>query len=346
MKSFRLAVVLLLVLVLTLAVACNPFEGGGEEEGAQRLVTVERGDLVISVSGSATFEASRDAELNFSSGGKVEKIYVEEGDEVLAGDVLAKLDTSVLELALLQAEAVRDEVKYNLNQLKHVLRASSDRVKIAELQLEVAERSVSEAQKQLDETVITAPFGGVVVTVGADDGDILPGPTMSLQPVIKLIDLSSLELEVDIDEIDIASIKPGQRAIIEVDALPDLELEGQVAEIYPVPTVEGGVVFYQVTVNLSGLPVSGLRVGMSATADIIIRGRTDVLLIPERAIQLDSEGNPIVKVVVNEEFEERPVVLGITDGFDTEVLSGLEEGEVVVVEIRSKSGGTGGLFGQ
>lgn len=347
MKNWRLVAVLLFCLVLTGVVACDLLgEGSAEDEVTQTLVSVERGDLVVSVSGSGTFEVTRDVNLYFSSGGKVEKVYVEKGDEVEMGDVLAKLETSALELALIQARAARDEAKYDLNQLKHVLRAASDRVKIAELQLEVAERTVAEAQKQLDEVIITAPFNGVVISVGADDGDILPSPTMSPRVIIYLIDNTSLELNVEIDEIDIANVKPGQSVVIDVDALPDLELEGRVERIYPVPTPEGGVVFYEVTVSLNALPISELRVGMSTTADIIIHQRSDVLLVPERAVQEDSEGNPMVKVMVNEELQERPVVLGISDGYQTEIVDGLNEGEVVVVERRARPETGGGLFGQ
>jgi len=343
-KKFKLAVVLLFCFGLIFCLACDAFGGGGGEEVSQRLATVERGDLVLSVSGNGTFKASRDASLYFSSGGKVEKVYVEEGDEVAAGQALAKLDTSNLELALLQAQAARDEAKYNLNQLKNVLRASSDRVKIAGLQLEAAEKAVIEAQKQLDEAVITAPFGGVVTGVFADEGDILPSPTMAPKLVIKMIDISSLELEVDIDETDIASVKPGQRVGIDVDALPDLKLEGRVIEIQTMPFSEGGVVFYKVSVKPGVFPVPGLRVGMSATADIINLEHKDVLLVPERAVQKDENGKPVVKVKTGEEFQLRPVTLGITDGFNVEVLDGLKEGEEVVVEVRSKAEGAGGLF--
>ena len=343
MKKFKLAAVLLFCFGLVFSLACDALGGGGEEV-SQRLANVVRGDLIISVSGSGTFETSREANLSFSSGGKLDKLYIEEGDEVTFGETLAELDTGALELALLQAQATRDEVRYNLNQLKSVLRASSDRVKIAELQLEAAERVVNEAQKQVDEAVITAPFGGVVTYVGADEGDMLPSPSMAPQALIKLIDISSLELEVDVDEVDIAVVELGQKVMMEVDALPELELDGQVLEIHPVPFVEGGVVFYQVTVRLGVSSISDLMVGMSATADIVILEHSGVLLIPERAVQPDEEGNPVVKVPAGEEFQFKPVVLGISDGFNIEVLEGLEEGEVVVVELRPTSGGAGGLF--
>ena len=87
---------------------------------------------------------------------------------------------------------------------------------------------------------------------------------------------------------------------------------------------------------------------MSATADIVISERINVLLVPSRAITQDSQGNPIVKIMVGEQIQERPVVTGISDGFETEIAGGLSEGETVVIEIRGKTSSSrqgGGLFG-
>jgi len=79
----------------------------------------------------------------------------------------------------------------------------------------------------------------------------------------------------------------------------------------------------------------GLRVGMSASADIVINERSSVLLVPDRAIKQDDQGNDMVEVMVNEQTEERIVVTGLSDGYQTEIISGLEEGEVVI-ERRAK----------
>ncbi|MDH5696747.1 MAG: hypothetical protein OEZ00_09165, partial [Dehalococcoidia bacterium] len=94
-------------------------------------------------------------------------------------------------------------------------------------------------------------------------------------------------------------------------------------------------------------PDSKVRVGMSATADIIVQQRENTLLVPERAIERDSEGNPMVWVKLNGQIEERPVVIGISDGLQTEILDGLDEGEIVVVKKRAETQAPGGfLFGQ
>ena len=111
--------------------------------------------------------------------------------------------------------------------------------------------------------------------------------------------------------------------------------------------MEADVVFYEVRIDFDAPQDSGLRVGMSAEADIIISERSGVLLVPDRAIKQDSQGNPIVYVMVDEQIEERPVVIGISDGYQTEIVAGLEEGEIVAIEIGAEpepSGRGGFLF--
>ncbi len=393
MKKWQIVFTLLLCLALAGSMACSPF-GGTEEEVSQQLVEVERGNLIISVSGSGNIEVSNEAKLAFGSGGRVDKILVSEGDEVSEGDVLAKLNTDALELALtqsqaayLQAKAARDQAKVDIDRAKATrdqaeatrdqaeasleqadynlelielwstqsqidiaelqvaaaesqVEAAESQVEVAELQVaaaelqyavaelqvETAQQSVEYAQKQLDEATITTPLDGVVASVYVDEGDTVSAVTT----IVQLIDLTSLELNVEVDEIDVAEVQPGQEAIIEVDALPALQLNGKVTSISLLPEVKGGVVLYEVKIGFDVPTDSGLKVGMSATADIVIDERSNVLLVPDRAIAKDSQGNPVVKVVVNEQIEERPVVTGISDGFQTEIVDGLDEGELVL----------------
>ncbi len=342
MRRWGIIAILVLCLLLAGATACTP--GGGTEEVSQQLVEVVRGDLTVTISGSGNIGVSSDQRLSFSSGGKIDRIYVEEGDEVNKGALLARLDTSTLELALSQAQLALDEAEYNLKQLKDVLHASHDLVKLAEAQLELAEQAVAENQKQLDEAVIIAPFSGTVTSIYAEEGDIVPSPAMAPQPVIYLTDPTTLELAAEVDEIDIPLVAEGQRATVEVDALPYALFEGEVTSIATLPSAQAGVIVYQAKIALAIPADSGIRLGMSATADIVTAERSDVLLVPSRAVTQDSQGNPMVRVLVNDEIVERAVVPGISDGIDTEIVSGLKEGETVVIIRTSQPSGTG-LFG-
>jgi len=369
-----------------------------------QLVEVMRGDLTISVSGSGSIGVANEAELAFDGGGKVDKIYVDEGDEVSQGELLAELvplDTEALELALLKAEIALHRAEYNLDKVENPyteediedaedavddaedqlekaedwladafkygssqevrqlqmevfaaetnLEAAKDRlyemlyerdedeIEILEMEVDAAEQAVEEAESKLEIENITAPFDGVVTSVDVEEGDIIPDSGMSQVTIVHLIDPMSMELGVNLDEIDIPGVKLNQRAIIEVDALPDVQLEGRITSISPLPTVEAGVVLYNVKIGFDVPQGSGLRVGMSATADIITNERGSVLLVPDRAVKQDREGNPIVWVMVDEQVEVRPVVIGISDGFQTEIIDGLDEGEIVVIELGAES---------
>lgn len=378
MKRWEIVVVLLLCLALAGAVACLPFRGQGvEQEVAPQLVGVVRGDLIISVNGSGSIGVANEANVAFDSSGKVDKIYVDEGDVVKEGQalaVLAPVDTEALELALAQAElnlaqaevslaqaeagqeqaeATLEEAKYHLDQLERYhatyeerrivklqisaaesqVKAAEAQVQAAELAVDVARQAVEEAKSELEIETITAPFYGIVTAVYVEEGNFIPAPGMSQVTVVHLVDLTTMELGVDLDEIDIPGVALDQRAIITVDALPELQLEGRVARISPLPTVEAGVVLYKVKIGFDVPQGSGLKIGMSAAADIITNERSGILLVPNRAIKQDSQGNPMVWVMVGEQIKQRSVVVGISDGIHTEIVDGLEEGEIVVVEL-------------
>jgi HlyD family secretion protein len=398
MRNWWIVPVLLLCLVLVGTTACV---GQGGEEVYWQPAEVVRGDITVIVSASGNIVVANEAKLTFSTGGKVDKLYVVEGDEVTEGETLAMLDTGPLEIALTQAQAALEQAEYTLDKTENpytkkeirdaeddvedaedyldyakamlvqayldndedaisqwetevylaqinldiaedTLDAMSsdpddDEIEILEMLVDVAEQALAEAQKQLDEATITAPFDGLVAGVYVEEGDIIPAATT----IVHLIDPSVMELNAEADEIDVPDIKPGQRAIIEVDALPDEQLEGVVTLIGSLPIVEAGLVLYEVKIGFDVPEGSGLKVGMSATTDIILEERSNVLLVPNRAITQDSQGNLIVKVMVNEEIEERPVVRGISDGFDTEIVDGLSEGDVVVIETKVKPSATG-----
>ena len=410
MRRWRTIGILGLILALAGTTACNPF-GGDEDEVSQQLVEVVRGDLTISVSGNGNMEVATEADLTFGVGDKIALIYVEAGDTVTRGDVLARLDTDVLELAVTQVQVALTQQQVAITRAQIALRTAEHsldeardlytwpEIKVAEADLDNAEaflqyvlnrglseetlryaqarltaaeakldaminsydteevaikkmevalaeeslelarqsleqiqQSLEQARKNLDKATLTAPFDGVIASVDADEGDIILATTK----IIHLIDPTSMELRIEVDEIDIPVVAPNQRVIIDIDALPALQLEGRVISISPPSTKLAGVVLYEVTIGFAVPGGSGLRAGMSVDADIISNERRDVLLVPSRAIKQDSQGNTVVLVMVGEETEERPVVTGISDGFDTEITSGLNAGEIVVVERRAR----------
>jgi len=389
--------------LLVFAVSCRPDIGAAETDFSEQTVVVSRGNITVSVSGNGTIAVSEEIDMSFDKGGKVSKIYAEEGDMVVAGQTLAlliPLDEGQLELAVARAEAALAQAEYNLDKaenpytdeeiedaekavedaedwldladdmLRYVLQHGGEwevlqwqmEVLNAEIQLEMAEdklddmlnerdedqiyvlkKQVDAAQKALEEALdalatqtLIAPFTGVVTTVYVDEGKVLPPPSVSQIPIVQLSDPTSMEFVISLDEIDIPDIIIGDRAIVTVDAFPGTVIEGKVISITPLPVVEAGLVSYDVKIAFNVPHNMDIRIGMSATADIVKDDRQNVLLIPNGVINTDSEGNPIVRVVVSTtdgfEVEERPIAIGISDGLQTEVLSGLQEGDVVVLE--------------
>ena len=117
MKLWPLVPVLILSLFLSTATACNPL-GGGDEEPRENKVEVTRGDLSLEVSGSGNLELTNEKKQTFAISGRIEEIYLEEGEEVRKGDILARLETDTLELALAEARSRQSQIYGNLSQAK------------------------------------------------------------------------------------------------------------------------------------------------------------------------------------------------------------------------------------
>jgi len=364
------------LIVVTVICLVSVFFTGcvGSENEVQQTAEAMRGDLVISVDVSGNLEMPHKTDLSFGTSGMVKAIMVEEGDRVVKGETLAKLDAPILEASVAMAELnlrqtiypyysythasdvpgtwlALDEAKNDLEEAQRLLdegkideaqllleqveqsldkakEKSKSRIWALPLSVKMAELQLDQAQADLDKAVITASFDGVVAAVYVREGQQLDVMTYA-KPVIHLIDPSEIRMNGVIDEIDVPKVKPGQEAIIILDALPDKEVKGRITFVSPASTTEVGVVFYKATITLEN-PDEELKDGMSATAEIIIEQHNDVLLIPNRAIQGSWE-NPHVEVVTDEQIEERQISIGLSDGIYTEVLSGLEEGEEVIL---------------
>lgn len=198
------------------------------------------------------------------------------------------------------------------------------------LELEKAKIALEKAKEELKKTVIIAPFDGIVDSVGVKEGDKLSTMNYATTAIVHLIDPTVIEMEGLVNEMDRPVVKLGQEAIIIVDALPDIKVKGKVTFISDVGSEEAGAVDYKVTISLEQNHPQ-LKHGMRATGKIIYDRKDNVLLVPERAIK-DRDTKPWVEVVKNGIVEPRPVTLGMGDGKNVEVTSGLVEGEKVLVE--------------
>jgi len=349
MKKRRILIITICVVVIGIVLGIV-FTRGTSSEDTPKTVEVTRGDIVKTVLADGSLGMPNKAYLSFGATGTVTEVLVDEGNNVTKDQVLARLDApsleSSVEMAELQVEIAEEGVKAaraQYEKAQDLPGADEDAAKAswetAKLNLEIAELSLESAELNLEKAIIVAPFDGVVADISITEGKEISTATLAT-PAISLVDTSEIEMRGFIDEIDIAMVQLGQEANILLDALPDEEVKGSVVFISPVGTIQAGVVSYDTTITLEN-PVAELRDGMSATAEVIIERHDDVLSIPNRYIRGTPE-NRMVVVLVDEQEEEREITLGLTDGINTEVLSGLQEGEKVVLPTSEER--PGGFF--
>ena len=221
-------------------------------------------------------------------------------------------------------------------------------LRTANLNVQKAEQTLEKAKESLLKTELLAPFDGIIEDINLKGGDSI-GQRFSAtgQPmesyVIRLVNTKDWRMTGVVDEIDIFKVNVGQEAIIIVDAIPDADLRGKVTFISPFGTQTTGVVEFAVTITLDPSSVATAlkavgaeepKGGLTATADIIVEKHEDVLLIPNRSVK-GSPGDYWVEVVLDEKTmttEKRPVELGAQNEQSSQVISGLSEGEKIIVE--------------
>jgi len=181
--------------------------------------------------------------------------------------------------------------------------------------------------------VIMAPFDGTVVSVDVKKNDVLSSQDYSSKGTIQLVDTTAIKFQGLVDEIDILKIKTGQKATISVDAVSDKIFPGTVSFISPYASTDtGSVVKFAVTILLEPTDVE-LKGSLTATADIIIKNVENVLLLPISAITTTSAGSFVDFVnSATGQVEKRKVIVGSQNYQFAEILSGLNEGDEVVVQ--------------
>lgn len=330
-----------------------------------REVEPSEGQTVLNASGYVT--ARRQATVSSKFTGKVVEVLIEEGMEVEEGQVLARLDATNVSASLRLAEAelraaqtaleetrvqIR-EAKLNLERTEALVednvvsQAELDRVRAAadalqaRLERQGQEEAVAQSRlavwkQQLEDTIIRAPFDGVVTTKNAQPGEMISpvsaGGGFTRTGIGTVVDMSSLEIEVDVNESYIHRVEPSQRVEATLDAYPDWKIPSHVIAI--VPTADRDRATVRVRIGFDELdprilPEMGVKVAFQGDETEPTSGRA--VKIPEGAVTRDGERD-VVFVVREGRAERRAVNVGNTDGDAVVVLSGIAPGESVVVE--------------
>lgn len=238
---------------------------------------------------------------------------------------LAKLLAGATASQIAGAEAQLAQAQATLDNL--LSGASEEQIAAAEAEVEQAQINLEDAQETLAESTLTAPFDGVVTAVNFNEGEFATGEA------VKLIDDELLEVVLEVDEIDIGAMAVGQPATLTLETWPSVDLDSKISKIVPRAknSLGSGLVVYEVHLPLQkvSLPV---RTGMTADANLITAEITDVLLVPNQAIDVDrTNGSYSVMLIVGDSVEQVPVMIGLRDNQFTQIKSGLSAGDELAV---------------
>jgi HlyD family secretion protein len=212
---------------------------------------------------------------------------------------------------------------------------AAEQIAIAEAQVEQARISVADAQARLDDATLVAPFAGVVTGVDVAVGEWSTGLA------VELVDTSSLEVVLDVDEVDIGQVVVGTETLVTLEPWPDTQFHGEVVAVSPRGSSSNEVVTYEVHIRVSPGDLL-VRTGMTANAQLITAQRDQVLLVPNRAITADRQtGKYYVHRVDGDTVAKVEVTIGLRDDSYTEIKSGLSEGDKVALNYEEGSS----LFG-
>jgi len=322
------------------------------------------GRAVLNASGYVT--ARRKATVSSKVTGKVVEVNIEEGMTVQEGQVLARLDDTLARASLALAEAQRESAQRALRetevrlheanlQLKRTRSLAAEGVaRQADLdtaqaevdalearlaqgreEVAVADRLVALRRRELEDTVIHAPFAGVVVSKDAQPGEMISpvsaGGGFTRTGIGTIVDMRSLEIEVDVNESYIARVRPGQRVEAILDAYPDWHIPAHVITTIPTADRQKATVKVRIAFNRWDariLPDMGVKVSFLGELTAETRKR---LAIPRSAVRQE-EGRAVVYVLRGDRLERRAVTVGASSGDTVEVAAGLAAGEQVVTE--------------
>ena len=215
------------------------------------------------------------------------------------------------------------------SQLDRLLNGPTDlQLQVADTQLQIAQLALDSAQAAANRAVLTAPFDGVVAS-----NNLVVGETPSAtDAAMQLIDPSSYYVDVAVDETDIVKLQVGQKVGLKLDALPDADITGVVTRVAVTPVRAGQLVTYTVRVTLDPT-TERVRVGMTATATIVVNELTDVPTVPNRFIRIDRATQQAYVTIRRTDgaFEEVAVELGVRNETDSQILGGIDAGQKIVL---------------
>lgn len=312
-KYILLSLAVLLVLVGLFYVLRKNRNTHGKE--TFKIVEVTRGNLLSTVTATGVLEPRIQIKLTSPKRGQVDEILVEEGDTVRKGQRIAMISSedriNLIDAALMNLEKAKDT-------------GNQSEISEAENELKIAEAAYQRIP-------LLTPIAGLVTLRNIEPGEKVDANTTILEVSDKLL------VKVLIDETDIGKVKEGMKTKIILDAYPDEDMQGKVIKIAYSPTIESNVTNYEALVEFTSSTDKLLKSGMTADVDIITFEKKDTLLLPKKAVE-ERKGRGIVLIPCE---GDRPypqeVQTGNSDENNVEIVSGIKEGDKVIIMERSSN---------
>jgi RND family efflux transporter MFP subunit len=288
------------------------------------------------------------------------------GDYVKKGELIAKIDDREILANVRNAEAVVEEQRRDLEskeaqyayarlnyeretrllEKEFTTRDSVDKAKreldVAMAQVQLGKAKVKEVieklktlEVSLSYTKIYAPISGYVSTVSTQEGETVVSG-LSAAILITIIDPSKLEMWIYVDETDIGRTKPGIKVEYWVDTYRDKRFTGKIDMIYPQPEIKDNIVYYLAIVKIDPKDAALLRPEMTTHVRIIVEEKTNVLVVPNNAVRFEEGRNVVYINKGKAKPERRTITLGIRDDVFTEIISGIVEGERIIIPVMKK----------
>ena len=343
-----LVLVILMIAVIAYKIYTNIATGKERASRALagRTVTVEaaavgRRDLAPVFTFSANLEAVWSTEVSTKADGRIDKLFVEEGDRVTAGMVLARLDMNELaaqvmqaEGQVLQAKATLEQNELNFQRMDALYKqnaVSAHTLDSARTQRDLALGGVRAAQgnlillkTRLDNANILSPLNGVVIRRHVQAGAF----SKAGAAIFTVADVSTLLAKAVVGEAQIAELTLGKSVNVKVDALKGQDFKGRVTRLSPAASVPTRTFTAEVSIPNPG---EQIKVGMFANADIVGQERKNVLAVPESALVMREDQKTVFVVAEENRVVQKVLKLGDAAGGYVEVLSGVKEGERIIV---------------
>lgn len=316
----------------------------------QQSVRVERRDISSVVAATGTIQPVNMVDISSKITAQLKEVKVKENELVTAGQVLVILEDTGLQAQVTQAKEKLDNaaVKYQRTaRLNTIGGTSNEELDNASMDYNIAKANYTEVMSKLNDTVIAAPIDGMVIGKPLSAGELVAQGVNNPTVILTVADMSTMQIQADVDQTDIGKIKLDQQVVFTVDAYPGKEFTGTVTTISRKPTVEQNVTYYPVTIDVNNAE-NLLNPGMVARVTVTISQSQNVLTLPLAAIRTDKTGKYVVVAGANGQTSNVPITTGTTGDDRVEITSGLNEGDRVIVaqpKTQSQTGSSGGLGG-